>query len=305
MGKNERKSSKRLVGAKRDLKILVTGGAGFIGSNLVERLVKTGHDVTSLDNYSSGNADNHIPGAKYIAGNTWNIFDLITFKPDIVFHLGEYSRIEQSLGEVDKVWQSNCIGTHEVIKFCVENGCKLVYTASSTKFADNGENMFKSPYSLLKAKNVDLVLGYSNWKNIDFAICYFYNVYGPRQIKTGKYATVIGIFEDQYERGAPLTVVSPGTQTRDFTHIDDVVRGMTKFLGSPSGDGYCFGTGKTYSIDDVAKMFIKNKGSITYLPLRKTERFNTEIDLYKSKNILQWQSEIELPDYIRSYIEEK
>ena len=281
------------------MNVLVTGGAGFVGSNLIEKLLENVHKVTSLDNYSTGVYSNHVEGAEYVPGNTCDIFDLITFKPDIVFHLGEYSRVEQSLDEIEKVWEYNSLGTHEVIKFCLKNDCKLVYTASSTKFGDEGSNMFKSPYSLLKAQNVDLIKGYTKWAELQSAICYFYNVYGPKQIKTGAYATVIGIFEDQYENNRPITVVSPGTQTRDFTHVSDVVEGMMKFLGDADGDGYCFGTGKSYNMLDVAKMF--NKEDIVFLPKRKTERFQTSINLTKSRNVLQWESKINLEDYIKDF----
>ena len=262
------------------MKILVTGGAGFVGSRLIMRLVRDSSlQITSLDNYFTGTKNNHVPGVDYITGDTKDIDKLVNFKPDIVFHFGEYSRISTSFDDIDKVWEYNIKGTYEVLKFCKKNKSKLLYSASSTKFGDGGQNKFASPYAFFKSQNVDLVNTYCDWYSVDYAICYFYNVYGSGQITKGKYATVIGIFENQYIEDKPITVVSPGTQKRDFTHVDDIVNGLILLMSKGSGDGYCFGTGKSYEINKIAKMF---KNDVKYIPERKGERQNSSIDFTKS-----------------------
>ena len=276
--------------------ILVTGGAGFVGSALIRELVKDPQNqVFSLDNYFTGTEENHIDGAVYIRGDTQHIHSLIHdgAQIDTVYHFGEYSRVSTSHEDRETVWRSNILGTYQVIEFCTRNSCKLIYSASSTKFGDKGKNVFQSPYALYKAHNTDLINCYSQWFDLDSVICYFYNVYGPGQITQGKYATVIGIFERQYQAEEPLTVVFPGTQKRSFTHIDDVVEGLL-LLSSTSGDGYCIGTEESYQIIEVAKMFTEN---IVYLDERKGERYSSSINLEKMRS-LGWEPKIKLPDYI-------
>jgi len=264
-------------------KILVTGGAGFVGSSLISELVKdTGVLVYSLDNYFTGVEENHIKGAEYIRGDCRDIKKLINFRPDVVYHFGEYSRVSTSFEDIGEVLEFNFRGTYEVVEFCRKHATRLVYSASSTKFGDGGENRHGSPYAYSKFQNTELIKNYGKWFNLEYCICYFYNVYGEKQISTGKYATVIGIFEKQYQSGTPLTVVSPGHQKRDFTHIGDVVRGLAILKDSGAGDGYCFGTGKKYTMLEVARLF---KNDITMLPSRAGERFECSIDLSKSHEI--------------------
>tara|TARA_Y100000114_G_C11763794_1_gene331750 strand:- start:4747 stop:5613 length:867 start_codon:yes stop_codon:yes gene_type:complete len=278
-------------------KVLVTGGAGFVGSNLIRYLVKnTNFEVTSLDNYFTGKVENHVRGAKYIKGSTQQIFEKVTHKPDIVYHFGEYSRVSTSFEDIEKVWNFNISGTNEVIKFCKEKESKLIYSASSTKFGDSGKNIFASPYALSKSSNTDLINSYRDWFGLNSAICYFYNVYGAGQISKGKYATVIGIFEEQYRLGLPLTVTSPGTQKRDFTHISDIVDGLFMLSrDDATGDGFCFGTGKSHSILEVAKLFTEK---IDLIPPRPGERLNSSIDLSRSSS-LGWKAKKQLVNYIK------
>ena len=134
----------------KNKKILVTGGAGFIGSHLCERLVKN-NEVISLDNYFTGSEKNHIDGVKYIKGNTRDVFKLIDFIPDIIYHLGEYSRVEQSFEDMRKVYEYNKTGTFEVLEFVRETSAKLIYAGSSTKFGDGGIARNTSPYAWTKA----------------------------------------------------------------------------------------------------------------------------------------------------------
>tara|TARA_A200000159_G_scaffold31770_1_gene28346 strand:- start:42173 stop:43030 length:858 start_codon:yes stop_codon:yes gene_type:complete len=285
------------------VKILVTGGAGFIGSCLIERLVKSPeNEVVSLDNYFTGKETNHIAGAKYIKGETSSIFDLVDFSPDIIYHFGEYSRVSTSFDDISRVWDYNVAGTYAVLEFCKQNSSKLIYSASSTKFGDGGDNRHASPYAFYKSVNSDLINNYGSWFGLEYAICYFYNVYGAGQISEGKYATVIGIFEEKYSNSKPLTVTSPGTQKRDFTHISDIIDGLS-LLMSPdvSGDGFCFGTGKDYTILDVVELF---ESDYVFIPARPGERIQTSIDLSKSRSI-GWSPKVCLKEYIEDIKHEK
>ena len=209
--------------------IVVTGGAGFVGSNLIEFFAKnTNYKIISIDNYSSGFRKNHIKSTKvkYIKDNTKNINKTLhNYKNNInsIFHFGEFSRIFQSFDKFQQCFDSNSIGSKEVFKFCLDNDIKLIYSATSASLGNNGRDKNLSPYAFTKSKNLELLNNFKNWFNLKFEIVYFYNVYGKRQIKTGEMATVIGIFEDQYKKGLPLTVVKPGTQSRRFTHISDTI----------------------------------------------------------------------------------
>jgi UDP-glucose 4-epimerase len=282
-------------------KILVTGGAGFVGSNLIKKLHSANkYELYSLDNYFTGKIKNHIPGVNYIVGDSNDIDSLIDFTPDVLFHFGEYSRVSTSFEDLEKVWSYNISGTFNILNFCKKNNCKFIYSASSTKFGDGGENKKASPYAFFKSQNVDLINVYASWYDIDYAICYFYNVYGNGQISEGKYATVIGIFEEQYKNNESLTVVKPGTQKRDFTHIEDIVDGLVLLMEDGKGDGYCFGTGKSYEINEIANMF---KSDIIYISERKGERNNSSIDFTKSFE-LGWKPRKKIENYINKLKEQ-
>lgn len=281
-------------------KILVTGGAGFIGSNLIERLVKgKKNDVYSLDNYFTGKKENHIDGATYIEGHTKDIAKLIDFVPDLVYHLGEYSRVEQSFSDMHIVWESNKHGTFAVLEFCRKHGIKIVYAGSSTKFGDGGLSRDQSPYAWTKATNTELVRNYGSWFGLPHAITYFYNVYGPREIATGPYATLIALFKEKHRNHEPFTVVSPGTQVRNFTHVDDIVRGLILVGESGVGDDYGLGSEESHSIFDIAKAF---GGEIVMLPERKGNRMAASLDLSRSARELGWRAEKKVIDHIKEFI---
>lgn len=275
--------------------ILVTGGAGFIGSNLVTRLVGEGHRVISLDNYFTGSKENHVAGAEYREGHTKDIATLVPESVDIVFHLGEYSRTEQSLEEPATVWEMNAAGTQAVLEYVRACGGKLVYAGSSTKFADGGMGRDQSPYAWTKATNTELVRNYGEWYGIPFAIAYFYNVYGPGE-RSGTYGTLIQIFREQQEAGKPLTVRSPGTQERIFTHVDDIVDGLILIGEKGEGDEFGLGADESYTVLDVARMF---GGDIEMLPERKGNRMSAKLDATKS-HALGWRASRKLTDYINA-----
>lgn len=276
-------------------KIVVTGGAGFIGSNLCEYLVKnTDYQVISIDNYFTGSRENHIQGVTYIEGNTQNIAQLIDFVPDVIYHLGEYSRVEQSFDDMQNVWEFNKAGTFAVLEFCRKNGSKIVYAGSSTKFGDGGIGRNQSPYAWTKASNTELVVNYGNWFNVPYAIVYFYNVYGKHEIRNGKYATLIALFTEKMRKGEPLTVVSPGMQKRNFTHIDDIVSGLVLVGEKGYGDEFGIGNPKAYTILEIAQMF---GGKIQMLPERRGNRMLAEVITTKTE-ALGWKYQKNIQDYI-------
>ncbi|MCK4554767.1 NAD-dependent epimerase/dehydratase family protein [Candidatus Parcubacteria bacterium] len=280
---------------KNNKKILVTGGAGFIGSHLCERLVELGHKVISIDNYFTGSERNHVAGVEYIKGETKDIKEHINEIPDVVYHLGEYSRVLTSFDDVDIVWRLNIEGTLSVLEFCRENEVKIVYAGSSTKFGDNIGGRAESPYAWSKANNTELISNYGRWFNLPHVIVYFYNVYGGRQISQGKYATVIGIFSDKHKAKKPLTVVSPGTQRRSYTDINDTINGLIVAGEKGSGDGYCIGSENTYSVLEIANMF---GGEIKMIPKKRGDRMFSTIDLSKIRE-LGWTAKYNVEDYIK------
>jgi UDP-glucose 4-epimerase len=277
-------------------KILVTGGAGFIGSHLCEALsAKPGHELYSLDNYFTGSKENHISGVKYIQGHTSDIEELVDFTPDTIYHLGEYSRVEQSFDDIERVWQYNKDGIFAVLQFCRKTGAKLIYAGSSTKFGDGGIGRSQSPYAWSKATNTELVKNFGSWYNITYAIVYFYNVYGPREISRGKYATLIALFKEKVKNNEPLTVVRPGTQERNFTHIEDIIDGIILVGEEGHGDDYGIGSPETYTISEIAKLF---NAPIVMLPERPGNRMTADLITAKTE-ALGWSPKWSIKDYIK------
>ncbi len=276
-------------------KILVTGGAGFVGSHLCEQLSQNpNYEVYSLDNYFTGSVDNHVANVTYIKGNTKDIAKFVTFTPDMVYHLGEYSRVEQSFDDIEKVWEFNKDGIFAVLEFVRRAGCKILYAGSSTKFGDGGLGRSASPYAWTKASNTELVENYGAWFNVPYAITYFYNVYGSREIQTGKYATLIALFKEKMKNGEPLTVVSPGTQKRNFTHIDDIINGLVLVGENGYGDEFGIGSHEAYTIKEIAEMF---GGQIQMLPERKGNRMVADVMTEKTQT-LGWESTRSIKEYI-------
>jgi len=284
--------------------ILITGGAGFIGSYLCERLVKDKvNKIISLDNYFTGLKDNHIPGVEYREGHTKDIARHIPERPDIIYHLGEYSRVAASLNEPELVWDLNIAGTLAVLEFWRRQQCKLVYAGSSTKFAkartSNREGRNLAPYTWAKATNSELVRNYSRWYGLPYATVYFYNVYGPRE-RAGQfnkaYGTVVGTFKQCFLEDKPCLVRKPGTQTRAFTHVNDTVSGIILAGEKGEGGGYSICAKEVYSLLDVAWMF---GCSVKMLPSTKTSRSSGSVDSSKIR-ALGWKQTKTLEDYIKS-----
>jgi UDP-glucose 4-epimerase len=280
--------------------ILVTGGAGHVGSHVIEILREDPRNkIISLDNYFNGHEENHIHGAEYRHGHTRDIERIVPEAPDVVYHLGEYARIAPSFEDVRQVYEMNMIGTFGVVEFCRVRGVqKLVYAASSTKFAIEGDGRHQNPYSFTKATNVDLINDYGRWYNLPYAICYFYNAFGPRERSEGKYATVIAKFERQYLQSKPLTVVAPGTQRRAFTYVKDLARGLILAGEKGSGDGYALGAPVSYSIRQIAEAF---GGPITTVD-GYAGREESGNDPTKAHEELGWQATLDVMDYIRDFV---
>jgi UDP-glucose 4-epimerase len=279
--------------------ILVTGGAGHVGSHVIEQLVADRtHHVISLDNYFNGRPDNHIAGAEYRRGHTKDVAKLVPETPDLVYHLGEYARIAPSFQDVTDVYDMNMLGTFEVVEFCrTRRVPKLVYAASSTKFAIEGNGRHQNPYSFTKATNVDLINDYGAWYGLPHAICYFYNAYGPRERGDGLYATVIARFQEAYLRGEPLPVVRPGTQRRAFTYVEDLARGLILAGNRGSGDGYAFGASASHSILEIAEAF----GGPIQMVDGYAGRQESENDPTRAVE-LGWKPTMDVMQYIRNFV---
>ena len=285
--------------------IVVTGGAGFVGSNLIKLLLKkTKYKIISLDNYSSGSKKNHLKNnrLKYINSDTKNIFNILKNPKRInsIFHFGEFARIYQSFKQMSKCLDSNSIGTNAIFNYCLQNKIKLIYSATSASLGNKGKDKNLSPYAFTKSKNLELLENLKHWFNFKFEIIYFYNVYGPNQISKGNMATVIGIFEECFKKSKPLPIVKPGNQTRRFTHIDDTVEICYQAWKKNLCRHYSISHKKSYSIIEVAKMFTKK---IKFLPKRSGERYASALtNMHLSNKVYKHFGKKNLKEYIEKFI---
>ena len=260
--------------------IIVTGGAGFIGSNLINKLQGfKKFNIISIDNYSTGRIVNHLVNyrIKYINGDTQNINHILKSKRKkihTIFHFGEFSRIYQSFANFDECFNSNSNGSKAVFKFCLDNNIKLIYSATSASLGNKGNDQNLSPYAYTKSKNLELLENLKKWFKFKYEIIYFYNVYGPKQIKKGRMATVIGIFENQFKNYKPLTIVRPGRQSRRFTHVEDTVDACIYAWRKNLNKHYSIASKESYTIYQIAKMF---GGKTKLLPERKGERYSSAL----------------------------
>ena len=287
--------------------IIVTGGAGFVGSNLIQSLLlKTKFNIISVDNYSSGFVRNHVKSSrvKYLKGSTENINIILSnYKKKIhsLFHFGEFSRIFQSFKKFNSCFKSNSIGSNAVFKFCLDNKIKLIYSATSASLGNDGNDKNLSPYAFTKSKNLELLENLKKWFKLRFEIIYFYNVYGPKHIKSGEMATVIGIFEDLYKKKRPLTIVKPGSQTRRFTHISDTIDVCFEAWKKNKCSHYSISHKQSYSITKVAKMF---RCKYKYLKSRPGERYSSALTTMSLNNkIIKRYGKIKLKNYINEFVQ--
>tara|TARA_A100001015_G_scaffold320249_1_gene445939 strand:+ start:2653 stop:3522 length:870 start_codon:yes stop_codon:yes gene_type:complete len=285
----------------KNKKILITGGLGFVGSNLAKYLVNLNY-VIVLDNLFTGKKNNSDRKIIYIYEETSQINKikkLNKIKFDFIFHLGEYSRVEQSYDDIDKVINYNTKPFYEVIKFVKKNNAKLIYSGSSTKFGKYSDSSEISPYAWSKISNINFLKNYDKWFKLNYAITYFYNVYGDSEISTGKYATVVAKFlRLKKMKKIFVPIVYPGSQKRNFTHISDVVSGLEIVALKGFGDGYGIGSNESYSIIQLAKLLgLKYK----IVPAKKGNRMSADLKVSKTKS-LGWKSKHKLKDYIKQKI---
>jgi len=286
-------------------KIIITGGAGFVGTNLINLLLKkTKYKIISIDNYSSGSKKNHIKNNRvnYIKADTINIYQILKNTKSInsIFHFGEFSRIYQSFLKMNDCINSNSVGSNAVFNYCLKNKIKLIYSATSASLGNKGNDKNLSPYAFTKAKNLELLENLKKWFNFKYEVIYFYNVYGPCQISKGEMATVIGIFEDHYKSKKPLPIVKPGNQTRMFTHIYDTVEICYQAWKKNRCRHYSISNRKSYSILDVAKMF---GTKIRYLPNRPGERYASALtNMHLSNKVYKYFGKIDLRKYIKNIV---
>ena len=286
--------------------ILVTGGAGFVGSHLCERLASFGFRVISLDNYFTGSVDNHVADVEYRVGHTKDIATLVPEQIDDIYHLGEYSRIAPSLLEPAVVWDLNITGTTAVLEFWRAQKCKLVYAGSSTKFVEatqNGEvdGRDRAPYNFAKAMNSELVHNYGRWYDLDYSIAYFYNVYGPRERAgqfDGGYGTVVETFRQHALAHTPAKINGTGEQTRAFTHVTDTVDALIVIAEKGTRDEYAISAKRVYSLNQLADMFGLKK---EYQPATTSTRSSGADDTTKLE-ALGWSQQQTLAEYIKTAI---
>ena len=283
------------------MNVLVTGGAGFIGTNLIKRLLKEGHNVVSLDNYSTGKEENEQKGCVYHNVDIRDAvdFDFFMEKPDVIYHLAALPRIQPSFEYPALTLEIGMLGTMNILEWARNKNCKVIYSGSSSVHSGH----YKNPYTFSKVMGDELCMGYKRMFDVDVKVCRFYNVYGPYQLTEGEYCTVIGIFKKQYDEGVELTITGDGFQRRDFTHVDDIVEGL--ILTSKSDkfdlDFVELGRGKNYSINQLSEMF---GCGFTYIPARPGEARETLCDVSIAKNDIGYEPKINLPDYIKGITNE-
>ena len=281
------------------MNILVTGGAGFVGTNLIKRLLKDGHNVVSLDNYSTGKAENEQEGCKYYDVDIRDVLDFDFFMEDVdvVYHLAALARIQPSFINPANTLETGILGTMNILEWVREKDCKVIFAGSSSVHSGK----LKNPYTFSKNVADDMCMLYREHFDVDVSICRFYNVYGPHQLTEGEYCTVVGIFERQYKTNEPLTITGDGFQRRDFTHIDDIVEGL--ILTSQSEDFNLdtieLGRGHNHSINELAAMFDKET---EYIEARPGEARETLCDISVANESIGYEPKVNIEDYVKEVI---
>ena len=277
--------------------ILVTGGAGFIGSNLIKKLVEKGYDVVSIDNYSTGNKLNEIEGVDYLDMDIEEILKIKETKFDVCFHLAAQSRVQPSFDNPQESVRVNVTGTTRVMEWAKKNNIKVIYAGSSSKHHDPSD----SPYAMTKFLGEEICNLYKKSFNVNVEIARFYNVYGPMEPLDEKFGNVIGIWQVKAKKKMPLPIVGDGNQKRDFTHVFDIVDGLLKISNADikHSDAWEIGTGVNYSINELYSMF-KEKFDTESESIpdqrgnyRETLRVNDDLI-----NLLNWKPKDRLREYI-------
>jgi len=276
------------------MRVIVTGGAGFVGTNLCKKLVELGHEVTSIDNYSTGKKENHIEGVRYENFDIRNIYNykwIYNEHPDIIFHMAAIARIQPSFEQPKKYFTTNANGTLEIVDYCAKNNVPLIYAGSSSHHSGK----FKNPYTFSKDVGEEIVKLYQEHYNLKASIVRFYNVYGPHQLTEGGYTTLIGRWLNNIEKGIDCEIYGDGNQRRDFTHVDDIVDALIRIQKQQAYDNnFELGRGRNHSVNEIAEML--NIIPI-YKPSKPGEARNTLNTDTLAKDILGWDPQIDLEDY--------
>ena len=277
-------------------KIIVTGGAGFIGVNLCKELISLGHQVVSIDNYSTGFFDNHVRGVYYFNSDIKDEKNLeIISEADVVYHLAALARIQPSFNYPEQYFNSNVIGTFNVCNACLKYSVPIILSGSSSHHSGK----FKNPYTFTKDLSEEILTMYGKHFDLDQAIARFYNVYGFNQIEEGEYATVIAKWDKAHREKKPLTIYGDGSKERDFTHVDDVVDGLIKIWQKEAyGNIFELGRGRKFSLREVANLYTPSFG-INYQENKKGEAQSVECDNSLARDILGWQPKLNLEDWIK------
>jgi len=281
------------------MRALVTGGAGFVGTNLVKRLLKDGHQVVSFDDYSTGSKDNRLDGCTYIDIDITESFTDWVEEFDVIFHLAALPRIGPSFKNPKEVCDVNVFGTQNVLEYAKKTETPVIYAGSSSFWG----GVYKNPYTFSKWQGEELCKMYEQIYGLPITICRFYNVYGDYMPTEGEYRTVLPIFLEQYDKGLPLTITGDGTQRRDFTHVEDIVDAMIRVVElNKWGSVYELGRGENHSIKEVVLMISKfSRGDVSwnFIPKIKGEVQETlcRSDLARKK--LKWEPKINLEDWIK------
>jgi len=287
------------------MQVLVTGGVGFVGSNLIEKLHKQGHEVISVDNYSTGKKENEHSFCEYhnVDLQEHPLEYVKMEKPDIIYHLAAKARILPSIQNPLHTMKNNVNSMIHVLDYARSKNVPVVYAGSSSVVGD----IYSNPYTLSKFYGEELCKMYSEVYKTPISICRFYNVYGKYQLTEGAYCTLIGIFERLYNNNQPLTITGDGEQRRDFTHVDDIVDGLIrcgKGLTSSNdklvimGKTFELGRGKNYSINEIADTFGDYpREYIDGRPGEMRETLNTDT---MAKDMLGWNPKGDVIDYIKN-----
>lgn len=278
------------------MRIIVTGGAGFVGTNLCKKLIKLGHKVISIDNYNTGKKENHIEGVEYLNMDIRNIYDYSWLQPDIIFHMAAIARIQPSFDKPKEYFATNANGTLNIADYCTKNNIPLIYAGSSSHHSGK----FKNPYTFSKDIGEEIIQLYQEHYDLKASIVRFYNVYGPYQLTEGGYTTLIGRWLNNIENGIECEIYGDGEQRRDFTHVDDIVDALIRIQKQQAyGQNFELGRGKNYSVNEVAKMLNLNP---TYKPAKPGEARNTLNTDTSAQSLLGWEPKINLEDYLASYL---
>ena len=280
------------------MKVLVTGGAGFVGTNLIKRLLEEGHEVVSIDNYSTGLESNHQKGVEYLNYDIRNISSYDWIKPEFVFHMAAIARIQPSFEKPQEYFEVNALGTMKLVDWCAKAQVPVVYAGSSSKHSGK----FKNPYTFSKDIGEDIIKLYQKHYGLQASIARFYNVYGPYQLTEGGYTTLIGRWLNSWKNREQFVIYGDGEQRRDFTHVDDIVDALLLIMQKQAyGFEFELGRGKNYSVNEVLQMFYQ---TADYLPARPGEALTTLNTDSTAKEILGWNPSRNLEDYLKELINE-